>query len=162
MVLVESNSSCDNIARNPHHRHHYHHQKKVSLCLMSQSFRKDCNWRRSISGWGQEQSDHEFQKVHAGSEEEMVLPPNSQLHIITIIQPWRMDYSILLWSSLFHVTWWWGGGILNSDSETDTWSLFWTLSFLFFSLLCPAHIEPVDDSFPNASHDLYNRCIGVS
>lgn len=63
---------------------------------MSQSFRKDCNWRRSIGGWGQEQSDHDFQKVHAGSEEEMVLPPNSQLPIITIIQPWRMAYSILL------------------------------------------------------------------
>lgn len=90
MVLVESNSSCDNIARNPPT------PPRVSLCLMSQSFRKDCNWRRSIGGWGQEQSDHDFQKVHAGSEEEMVLPPNSQLHIITIIQPWWMAYSILL------------------------------------------------------------------
>lgn len=75
MGLVESNSSCDNP----------HPPKKVSLCLMSQSFRKGCNWRRSIGDWGQEQSDHRFQKVHVGSEEEIVLPPNSQLYVITII-----------------------------------------------------------------------------
>lgn len=82
MGPVESNSSCDNIARRPPNPHQ---KKKVSLCLMSQSFRKGCNWRRSIGGWGAEQSDHRFQKVHVGSEEEMVLPPNSQLYVITII-----------------------------------------------------------------------------
>lgn len=91
LELVESNPSCDNIAcpTTPH-------SPPVPLCLMSQPFTKDCNWRRSIGGWGQEQSDRDFQKVYAGSEEEMVLPPNTQLHVITIIQPWRMVYSILL------------------------------------------------------------------
>lgn len=50
---------------------------------------------QSVAG-AKEQSDGDFQKVHAGSEEEMVLPPNTQLPVITIIQPWRMVYSILL------------------------------------------------------------------
>lgn len=62
---------------------------------MSQLFTRDCNWRRSIGGWGQEQSDFDSQKVHAGSERELVLPPNTQLHVITIIQPWRMVYSFI-------------------------------------------------------------------
>lgn len=157
MVLVESNSSCDNIARNPPL------PKKVSLCLMSQSFRKDCNWRRSISGWGQEQSDHDFQKVHAGSVEEIVLPPNSQIHIITIIQPWRMAYSIFLWGSLFHVLWWCGGGGEGASWTVTVKQILGPLSecFHFFFLLCPAQIEPMDDYFSsNASHDLCDGCIG--
>lgn len=73
------------------------------------------------------------------SKEEMVLPPNSQLRVITMIQPWRMASSILLWGSLFHVLWWrwrwWGGGFVKQRlglCETDTWSLVRTLSFFPF------------------------------
>lgn len=59
------------------------HTLPVPLCLISQ---EDCNWRRSIGGWGQEKSYWDFQNVHAGLEEEMALPPNTQFHVITIIQ----------------------------------------------------------------------------
>lgn len=138
---------------------------------MSQPFRKDCNWRRSIGGWGQEQSDRDFQKVHAGSKEEMVLPPNTQLHVITIIQPWRMVYSILLWDSLFHVLWGVGGGgsVVNSDRDYVKQILVPSSECFHFVLLCPAGVEPTDNYFPSrfdrsilhthwmplACHDLY-------
>lgn len=135
MEPVESNSSCDNIAR-------YLPPPQVPLCLMSQPFRKDCNWRRSIGGWGQEQSDGDFQKVHAGSEEEMVLPPNTQLYVITTTQPRRMVYSILLWGLLFHVLW--GeeggkrgvGGGMNSDRDF-MWNRYLVphLNALFFPFM---------------------------
>lgn len=121
MELVETNSSCDNIARNVHPPQFssLSPPPRVPLCLMSHPFTKGCNWRRSIGGWGQEQSDRDFRKVNAGSEKEMVLPPNTQLHVITIIQPWRMAYSILLWASLFHVSecGWRRWSIVNSDRD---------------------------------------------
>ena len=141
MELVESNSSCDNIACGPPLTLPPLHPQ-VPLCLMSQPFRKDCNWRRSIGGWGQEQSDCDFQKVNAGSEEEMVLPPNTQLHVITIIQPWRMVYSILLWGSLFHVLWWGGGegGIVNSDRDYVKQILGPSSECFHFFFSCPAGI----------------------
>lgn len=66
MELVESNSSCDNIACSSPLPPPPPAQPEVPLCLMSQPFRKDCNWRRSIGGWGQEQSDCHFQKSTCG------------------------------------------------------------------------------------------------
>ena len=66
MELVESNSSSDNVARSSPLPPPPPPQPEVPLCLMSLPFRKDCNWRRSIGGWGQEQSDRHFQKSTCG------------------------------------------------------------------------------------------------
>lgn len=119
---------------------------RVPLCLMSQPFTKDCNWRRSIGGRGQEQSHRDFQKAHAGSQEEMVLPPNSQLHVITIIQPWKMVYSILLWGSSFHVSR--GkerGGAAWSDRDYVKQILSPSTECCLFFPLCPPGVDPMDN-----------------
>lgn len=76
--------------QNPPHQHSPHH---VSCHIPSR--KTAIGEGQSVAG-AKEQSDFDFQKVHVGSEEEMALPPNTQLHVITIIQPWRMVYSILL------------------------------------------------------------------
>lgn len=69
--------------------------------LMSKALARD-----SVTGEGQSVGKRRTKSlwfaVHAGSKEEMALPPNSQLDVITIIQPWKQVYSIFLWGFSFH------------------------------------------------------------
>lgn len=92
MELVESNSSCDNTARSPPHPPTL---KSHSVSCHSRSGKTAIGEGQSVAG-AKNKVIVIFKKYMRGSEEEMVLPPNTQLHVITIIQPWRMVYSILL------------------------------------------------------------------
>lgn len=143
MELVESNSSSDNVARSSPLPPPPPPQPEVPLCLMSLPFRKDCNWRRSIGGWGQEQSDRHFQKSTCG-----IRGGNgfAAKHSIT-----RNYNNSTLEDGLFHFIMRFplscllmGAGAEGHHEqqqglcETDTSSLIWMLSFFF--LLCPAGV----------------------
>lgn len=98
---------------------------------MSQSFRKGCNWRRSIGGRGQEQSDHRFYKSTCG-----IWGGNGFAAKQSIIRNYN---NLTLEDGLFHfirrvalsclTAWsWWGGArrqLWQGLYETDRWGLVW-------------------------------------
>lgn len=84
-----------------------------------------------------------FRDVHTRSEEEMVLPPNTQLHVITIIQPWGMIYSILLWGLLFHVSF--------SGEGRAAWNWYWVPyknAFIFLPFISCRSLVHWQNLFP--------------
>lgn len=161
MVLVESNSSCDNIARNspPTQSLTLSHvtviQERLQLEKVNRWLGPRTKWSwfsKSTCGiWGGNGFAAKQSITHNYNNSTL---EDGLFHFI-------MRFALSCLMVVMWWWWWWGGGIVIRDRDYVKQILGPLSECFHLFLLCPARIELMDDYFSsNACHNPYYRRTG--